>query len=288
MEMIKTNFSIFFLLISLFFSQILVEGRVLGSEGEEDQVSAEVFQELDYSGNLCIECHQERIGKLSLPVAQWKGSIHHKNSVSCESCHGGDPSSEDFAHSEQHGFLGFPQDKMVPYFCGQCHIAFKEKHLGGPHGKSILPNCIFCHGYHNIQPVDITMINQENCTRCHPFTVPAKMKELILKADHILEKAKEDIKTLNSFGYEVKALEVKLDQAASSRTLINLAFHSYNLGDMSNLVSKMEETSEEIGDQLRIVNKIEERKDIERKIYSLSIPFFVGFALLLFAYKKTL
>jgi hypothetical protein len=83
----------------------------------------------------------------------------------------------------------------------------------------------------------------------------------------------------NQYGYDVKELETKLDQVTTGRTQINLAFHSYNLGDMTSMISEMEQVATNVEDHLRIITKIENRKAFEKKLYSIHHSIFSCFLL---------
>jgi hypothetical protein len=43
------------------------------------------------ANNACIACHQNLPGKLSAVVQEWQQSVHFANHITCDGCHGGDP-----------------------------------------------------------------------------------------------------------------------------------------------------------------------------------------------------
>ena len=70
--------------------------------------------------NQCIVCHME----LELmPEGYKEFDIHSQDGLSCSGCHGGDPLSDDeeLAMSTTNGFIGIPDKKDIPEFCGKCH-----------------------------------------------------------------------------------------------------------------------------------------------------------------------
>src|SRR3972149_10581532 len=78
--------------------------------------------------NSCIECHK------ALPAgsyaghkfSDYTGSVHERNGIRCEACHGGDPMSADkttahtgvFRSSNPRSSIYF---KNLPQMCGNCH-----------------------------------------------------------------------------------------------------------------------------------------------------------------------
>ncbi len=117
--------------------------------------------------NACVSCHVNLTGKLGAVVQEWAQSVHFRNKVTCDGCHGGDPAvkreqcADDEAfknRSHQHRtrelslvnrpeeqFTSTARGRSVSYFCGKCHEQIKEKHLGSPHGDLGNPTCLYCH-----------------------------------------------------------------------------------------------------------------------------------------------
>jgi hypothetical protein len=124
-------------------------------------------EEDKYKDNACVSCHQNLAGKLGLVVQEWGQSVHFRNNVTCDGCHGGDPAvkrdqcgdEETFKNrAHQHRsrelslvnrpdeqFTSVIRGRSVSYFCGRCHSQIKEKHLGSPHGDLGNPTCLYCH-----------------------------------------------------------------------------------------------------------------------------------------------
>src|SRR5437016_5715406 len=59
----------------------------------------------------CVECHSRLGGKLAEPVRQMQDNIHKARGLSCNDCHGGDPTQDDkrAAKDPRKGYLGRPQ-----------------------------------------------------------------------------------------------------------------------------------------------------------------------------------
>jgi hypothetical protein len=137
----------------------------------------------------CLNCHQQ----LGTPEAEkFLKDVHHTEGLTCASCHGGDPTSQDMevAMSPKKGFIGVPKASNIPEVCGKCHGpagastiqgAMRDvltEFKAGVHGKASKespdgPQCLSCHGVHNIQrtgdktsPVYPTNV-VKTCSKCH-------------------------------------------------------------------------------------------------------------------------
>jgi predicted CXXCH cytochrome family protein len=161
--------------------------------------------------SVCIECHSSAMMKPEfLKVYQeWKGSWHAQNNVSCNDCHGGDPKDVANAMSPQRGFLGVPKPKAVPEFCGKCHIAIAKDYLDSGHGKALMtqgtgPNCVTCHGAHNVQQARLAIINETLCTKCHSYERAQLMKEALFGTEEKINAITGELQTIRSNGLDVE------------------------------------------------------------------------------------
>lgn len=140
----------------------------------------------------CLKCHIEID---YMPSEFNSEDIHMQNGLSCAGCHGGDPNTDDEsrAMSKKNNFIGIPEKKDIPNFCGKCHsnIEFMRKFRPGiptdqvsqfyksTHGKKLdagdenVADCIDCHSSHNIlknsdprSPVYAFNI-PKTCDKCH-------------------------------------------------------------------------------------------------------------------------
>jgi hypothetical protein len=162
--------------------------------------------------NFCIECHQEQDPKdpvtrrLAVTEKDLAGDIHWQRGLRCQDCHGGDPTTADFAaaHSPDKSFKAVKSPADVPAFCGNCHanIEYMRRYRPSPrtdqlaeywtsgHGKTLkasgdknVATCISCHekphgsgqdhGKHGIRAVDdlqspVYHTNvAKTCAQCH-------------------------------------------------------------------------------------------------------------------------
>ena len=126
----------------------------------------------------CVSCHRglPKKGALGHTFAEWQQSVHAKSGVSCQGCHGGDPSRPSKAEAHA-GILGSTDPKSpiyyknVPQTCGACHAgefnAFKKStHYNELKSTGRGPTCVTCHGSMAnkvIGPREMEM----TCTLCH-------------------------------------------------------------------------------------------------------------------------
>jgi nitrate/TMAO reductase-like tetraheme cytochrome c subunit len=157
----------------------------------------------------CLQCHASEGMKAEYRrlTDEWRQSWHFENGVSCHDCHGGDPNDSEMAMSHQRGFVGRPKPQDVPQFCGKCHVGIVNRYLQSGHGKALKssgtgPNCVTCHGAHNIQKANIDIINEKLCSRCHSYERAKIMKQALFATEakmQIVEKRLEDLKTMGVY-----------------------------------------------------------------------------------------
>ncbi len=167
-------------------------------EDFENEFMTKTWAGLQMEENLCISCHaSEQMKPEYRQITQaWQSSWHARNNISCENCHGGDPKDAALAMSRQRGFVGIPKYEDVPEFCGKCHIGILANFQDSGHGKALksgrvsessaaiktgkkAPNCITCHGTHDIQKAGIDIINEQLCTKCHSYERAKIMKQAL-------------------------------------------------------------------------------------------------------------
>lgn len=144
--------------------------------------------------NSCLDCHSVLDPPLKVTNEQSAADIHIQKGLTCASCHGGDPNSDDEnAMSKKNGFRGKIARKDVPALCGKCHsdADFMRKYnpslrtdqfsqyQTSVHGKLLAKGdtkvavCIDCHSVHGIRPPSDTLSTVHplnvatTCSRCH-------------------------------------------------------------------------------------------------------------------------
>ena len=121
----------------------------------------------------CVNCHKTLGGELTKPVTEWTGSIHYQNGITCNMCHGGDPTATTMekAMSKDHGFIGAPHGQAQFDACAKCHATEVSMYAKSVMGKAYLegkggPSCAKCHGpHHNVIP-EVPQL----CKSCHKDT----------------------------------------------------------------------------------------------------------------------
>ena len=211
--------------------------------------------------DVCVECHSSDMMKPEMRVIppQWEMSWHHQNGVSCHNCHGGDPQDEANSMSPQRGFVGTPKYAKVPEFCGKCHVGILKNFLESGHGKTLKasgkgPNCVTCHGVHNIQKASINIISEQLCTKCHSYDRVKIMKQALFVTENKINDVEKSLKILKSEGVYTEDEDKDLfSTQAEFRTL----FHTENVSlvrektdgfikKLNQIEVKMQKTFEEL------------------------------------------
>ncbi len=177
----------------------------------------------------CVECHTSDTmnSELKTIPQDWMLSWHYQNDVSCHDCHGGDSNDASMAMSHQRSFGGTPEYTEVPAFCGKCHVGILDHYQNSGHGKALIetgegPNCVTCHGSHNIQKAGIDIINPQLCSKCHSYERAKEMKQALFLTDSKIEKLEGDLKKLKEKGvYPEKENRTLFDTQAKFRTLFH-------------------------------------------------------------------
>lgn len=204
--------------------------------------------------NLCISCHASDKMKPAFQdiVENWQSSWHARNKISCENCHGGDTKDPALSMSRQRGFQGTPAYNAVPEFCGKCHIGILANFLESGHGKALrasrkAPNCVTCHGSHNIQKASINIINEQLCSKCHSYERAKTMKQALFSTEKKIADLEQSLQNLKREGFYSETDEKALfSTQAEFRTL----FHTVDV----NLVT--EKTDEVTGKLNQVDNNL--------------------------------
>ena len=144
----------------------------------------------------CIECHQRlEDPKLSAPAKLFDNDIHRARNLSCNDCHGGDPtaSTKEGAKDPRKGYLGRPRPLDIPAYCGKCHsdanlmkrfnpslrVDQEREYYTSVHGMRLKAGdqrpatCISCHSVHGIRAVNDPLSSvyplnvADTCAKCH-------------------------------------------------------------------------------------------------------------------------
>jgi hypothetical protein len=143
----------------------------------------------------CLDCHSVLPDPLGVSQEKFSHDIHAQKGLTCASCHGGDPTSDDpdKAMSRKAGWKGKIDRKQIPQLCGSCHSNPAYMRQFNPslrtdqlsqyqtsvHGKRLAAGdtkvavCTDCHSVHDLRaPGDpastVNPLNVANtCAHCH-------------------------------------------------------------------------------------------------------------------------
>jgi formate-dependent nitrite reductase cytochrome c552 subunit len=207
--------------------------------------------DLSALNNSCITCHENLTAKnVSVNYQRWSDSVHSSYFVTCDACHGGNPTvnSQAEAHSSLKNVTD-PQSpiyyKNVPETCGKCHETELEHFKNTMHyqrlrAESSAPSCATCHKPHSFKVLKASELSSL-CSVCHNEKDQIASANVPVEAKLALEKATElqnEIVTVtNSLseakakGMDVSSAQNDLDKATSVLTNVPALWHSFNLKD---------------------------------------------------------
>jgi len=178
---------------------------------------------------VCITCHGALPGKYGEPVKLWQGSIHAENGIACNACHGGDPKDAANAMKKERGFLGAPKYNDVPAFCGRCHVGVLKDYLASAHGRALAsggPNCVICHGNHQIVKASLELINEKSCSRCHTFERAKLIRGAMQETEAMIVAIDARIKAYKQIGTDTERMEKEL---FATRNSFHSLFHNVDV-----------------------------------------------------------
>jgi len=197
------------------------------------------FLSTDWAGtqeksSVCVSCHssEKMDSEMHNLVREWRHSWHAANEVSCHDCHGGAPEDVSDSMSHDRGFIGTPDEEDLPQLCGTCHIAIMKNYLSSGHGQNFCvsadggPNCITCHGSHDVQQASIDIISEENCSECHSYERADLMKQALFAVEDKMATIKIDLADLRQAGIPLQDEEKTFFRAHSEYRTI---FHSIDV-----------------------------------------------------------
>ena len=272
-----------------------------------------------YKDNACLSCHQNLTGKLSEVVEEWKQSIHFRNNVACDGCHGGDPSvkreqsdTEEIFKNRSHLhrdrefslisrtdslFTSAARGRSVSYFCGKCHSNIKEKHLGSPHGDLGSPTCLYCHGMgsHAIQESTAQIIDVRSrreggrCAVCHraaTMETVSKIFQIMVNTQSQLENSSKLYGWLEEHGYKNLAMEKMYHHSRETLSQLRQTFHSFNMREINEFASSIGANADLTQETYNLVESLGTVKARQAKLGISSVLFLLCFAGLLLIYRK--
>lgn len=211
---------------------------------------------------VCIQCHAgQGSEELSAPVALWRQSIHAANGISCHDCHGGDPTDFAMAMSPERGFIGVPDHADIPEFCGRCHVGVQEDYAESAHGLAVEAGgaqCVTCHNAHDVKKAEISLINEQDCSRCHEYGRAGEIKSAILETEQLIDGIESDLEEMHSRGIATSQLSGELFDI---RNRYRRLFHSVDVDKVRSETAGFQEELKEIRAQISgIESSLDRRK----------------------------
>ena len=198
------------------------------------------------SGISCsIICHEDRLNKSTASTyAMWSISTHALFEVTCEKCHGGDPTKV----SKQEAHVGISsisiQRADTPDMCGKCHSPELDEFKSSQHFKKLestqelpAPACITCHQAHSVRVLTASEI-EDFCSNCHNNItginpeVPKKAETALSSVKELLfeiSTARSSVLAAKAMGKDVIAAEGDLESATQILRNIPSVWHRFNL-----------------------------------------------------------
>jgi len=238
--------------------------------------------------SVCIGCHTSDIIRPEFReiVQEWKESWHYQNDVSCEDCHGGDPEDAEMAMSPERGFIGAPKYSDVPKMCGKCHIGILKNYLESGHGRALKtsktgPNCVTCHGSHNIQKASIKIISETRCSKCHSYERAKIMKQALFLTEKKIRDIDNELKKLRAGGVFTDEEDKRLFRThVEYRTL----FHTVNVELVKKSTDKF---AKKLGLIEEKVDKTFKELEFRKNFSTFLMMVFIGLGIVMFLLSKT-
>jgi len=169
----------------------------------------------------CALCHQRLGEPLAKQVEEWQGSIHFWRGVSCDACHGGDPTStiNTVAMSETNGFMDAPIPEAIPADCGQCHQDALASFQESAHGElfdvnDYEPGCVTCHNSHDVREVNMDLVSTTAaCGECHDVDYIDEVRIPLIDTDERISALYTTINAMPTDNPNAPYLRYRLDRA---------------------------------------------------------------------------
>jgi len=233
---------------------------------------------------VCLTCHSALPEKYSQPVKLWKGSIHEENGIACNSCHGGDPKDAANAMKKERGFLGVPKYNDVPEFCGRCHVGVLKDYLASGHGRALTkggPNCVICHGNHQIARASLELINEKACSRCHTYERAKIIRAAMQETEAMIVAINGRIAAYRQLGTDTERLEKEL---FATRNRFHNLFHNVDVKRVTDESAGIKADLQKIEAALSALDKQRQRRKVGGAV---AVAIALAAALLAHLMRKT-
>jgi hypothetical protein len=222
----------------------------------EQQFNNIRLQHLSRGVSCSLECHTNTLEKFATNnYLQWSKSKHALFNVTCNNCHGGDPSSD--IKEKAHVGVRLSSDinstifyRNLPETCGKCHTdelnQFKQSlHYERLKALEQAPSCDTCHRPHEFNILNVSEFH-DVCNNCHNPAmniapdVPEKAITALEAAQNLKNetlKANEAIKYAIQQGKDMSVAQKSLDSAITIQNHLPILWHSFNLQNFENVTN---------------------------------------------------
>ena len=205
------------------------------------------------SNNSCIECHKDLPAGSNAghKFSDYKGSVHDKNGVRCEACHGGDPVLADKTGAHKGvSRSGDPRSSVyfrnLPQTCGKCHgeelVNFsRSRHYAELKTSGRGPSCVTCHGSMGTFILTSGQI-MKFCSVCHNNkrgilpNVPQEVMNVLSMmelADTVVSWSEEFVKEAQKGKKNTPETEKQLALAMGYMKHARLSWHTFRMEDVT-------------------------------------------------------
>lgn len=251
------------LLTILFVPQAIADNSCLNCHeklsafNETEQQFNEIrIQHLARDISCSLECHTTTLNKFAQSnYVQWTKSKHALFNITCDNCHGGDPSSD----IKEKAHIGIERSsnssspvfyRNVPETCGKCHTKELAQFKNSAHYQRLkalqqAPTCDTCHKPHEFKVLNITEFH-DLCSQCHnidmriaPSDAPDRAITALQNADKLTNEIKlayNDIQQAKQKGTDVSAAQNDLNNAISIRDGLPVLWHAFDLPSFGKVI----------------------------------------------------
>lgn len=226
--------------------------------------------------NGCVSCH----ARLSAPAdvidrfLDWRASKHGTASITCDKCHGGDPTASDQAKAHRGVLSPSHRDSRLhqtnsPATCAGCHPSLVRSFVESKHYLLLKtrdggPSCISCHGHMTSCVARAPAEGNALCTFCHnvidgplpqrpdivrkaksTLDAIARTKYLLAWIDELLDKARTKKINVKSEEEALRGLKLSLSEAKAD-------WHTFSLETPSAKAAKSFDEAVRIKDSLSV------------------------------------
>lgn len=230
-----------------------------------------------FKDNSCVTCHSKELktGILSNKYLDWHLSTHKESGVSCDKCHGGDPTTGNKEKSHQ-GMLPAKEDLSLvnpvnlPSTCMSCHESISASFIQSKHYEAVKvvggggPSCSKCHEHMASTVARTPAEGAALCVQCHSagsgspaakhLDVPARAEEAlnaIDRANGIIAWASALMDGAKQRKLDVAAEEKALAAATAQLKEAITQWHTFSLTGVSEKADAAFTSGTKVKDDLR-------------------------------------